>query len=228
MLAPRACAAMVRTMRIVLVRHGRPAMGRSRWIGHAAFARFIDDYQAAGIDSGHPPPKELIDLVSKAPRVFTSDLQRSIESARALLPNAELVSTPLFTEAPLASPPVPGLRLKAPAWAVVARVAWHGGFRPGIEGYGQSKHRAREALGLLVAEAEQSGLAVLVAHGYFNAILGRMLRQQGWRRRQGSHRPTFWNAVVYERDTALAMPRPRETTRIARLRKALGRKKAAA
>ena len=118
-------------MRIVLIRHGRPAMGRSRWIGHVAFARFIDDYQAAGIDGAEPPPKDLVKLVGRAKRVFASDLQRSIESARALLPDAELISTPLFTEAPLASPPVPGLRLKAPVWAVLSRVAWHGGFKPG-------------------------------------------------------------------------------------------------
>src|SRR6187397_2711996 len=98
-------------MRIVLVRHGRPAMGRSRWIGHAAFARFIDDYQAAGIDGGTPPPGDLKDLVARAKRVFASDLQRSIESAKVLLPHAELVSTSLFTEAPLAAPRLPGVRM---------------------------------------------------------------------------------------------------------------------
>ncbi len=222
---------MVRTMRIVLVRHGRPAMGRSRWISHAAFARFIDDYQAAGIDGAHPPPEELLKLVAGAKRVHASDLQRSVESAKALLPKAELVSTPLFTEAPLASPPVPGLRLKAPAWAVVARLAWHGGFKPGIEGYTQSKHRARQAADVLIADAEREGIAVLVAHGYFNAILGRLLRRGGWRR-TGAHRPSFWNTVVYERDTAIALPRPRARPpgRIGRLRAriAKGRKKKAA
>ena len=203
---------MVRGMRIVLVRHGRPAMGRSRWIGHAAFARFIDDYQAAGIEAD-PPPPELRDLVSEAPRVFASDLKRSIDSAVTLLPEAELVSTSMFTEAPLASPRVPALKMKAPAWAVMARVAWHGGFKPGIESYGQSKQRARQAAPLLIEEAERSGLAVLVAHGYFNAILGRTLRLRGWRRVSGSHRARFWNTVVYERDTAVAPPPRRGAVR---------------
>lgn len=187
-------------------------MGRSRWIGHAAFARFIDDYQAAGIEAD-PPPQELVDLIAEAPRVFASELKRSIDSARALLPHAELVSTPLFTEAPLASPRLPALKMKAPAWAVVARVAWHGGFKPGIESYGQSKQRARQAAPLLIEEAEQNGIAVLVAHGYFNAILGRTLRRRGWRRVSGSHRARFWNTVVYERDTAVAPPPRRSEIR---------------
>lgn len=187
-------------------------MGRSRWIGHAAFASFIDDYQAAGIEAD-PPPQELIDLVANAPKVFSSELKRSIDSARTLLPHAELVSTPLFTESPLASPPLPALKMKAPAWAVMARVAWHGGFKPGIESYGQSKQRARDAAPLLVDEAERSGLAVLVAHGYFNAILGRTLRRRGWRRVSGSHRARFWNTVVYERDTAVVPPPKRGAVR---------------
>ncbi len=212
---------MVRGMRIVLVRHGRPAMGRSRWIGHAAFARFIDDYQAAGIESD-PPPAELLELVGRAPKVFASDLKRSVDSAMTLLPKADLVSTPIFTEAPLASPRVPALKMKAPAWAVMARVAWHGGFKPGIESYRQSKLRARLAAPVLIDEAERSGLAVLVAHGYFNAILGRTLRLHGWRRVSGSHRARFWNTVVYERDTVVAPPVRRNAVR--RLAGRIGRK----
>lgn len=204
-------------------------MGRSRWIGHAAFAAYIDDYQAAGLDHGSAPPEELIAEVKGARRVFASELQRSIDSARALLPRAELVSTPLFTESPLASPRLPALRMKAPAWAVVSRIAWHGGFKPGIESYGQSKHRARKALELLVAEAESEGTAVLVAHGYFNAILGRALSLRGWRRVKGAHRARFWNAVIYERDTPLVTHRPAlpKPGRIGRLRDRIRRKKAA-
>lgn len=203
-------------------------MARSRWIGHAAFAAYIDDYQAAGLDTASAPPEELRAAVQGARRVFASDLQRSIDSARALLPQAELVSTPLFTESPLASPRLPAVRMKAPAWAVVSRIAWHGGFKPGIEGYGQSKNRARQAVELLVAEAESEGTAVLVAHGYFNAILGRALTQRGWRKVAGAHRARFWNAVVYERDAAVNVARPHPvTTRIGRLRNRIRRKKAA-
>jgi len=204
-------------------------MGRSRWIGHAAFARFIDDYQAAGLDRDNRPPPELLEMLKGTARVFSSDLERSTQSARALLPKAEIISSALFTEAPLASPPVPGIRLKAPAWAVISRVAWHGGVKPGIESYGQSKQRARRAEETLIGEAEREGTAVLVAHGYFNAILGRMLRLRGWRRSHGSHRARFWNTVVYERDAAVAPPRARrlDAARLRQLGSRIRRRKAA-
>lgn len=194
-------------------------MGRSRWIGHQGFSRFLDDYEVAGIEAD-PPPPELTEMVAAAPRVFASELKRSIDSAHKLLPAAELVSTPVFTEAPLASPRLPAVRLKVPAWAVISRVAWHGGYKPGIESYGQSKQRARAAAPLLIDEAERSGLAVLVAHGYFNAILGRTLRLRGWRRVSGSHKARFWNTVVYERDTVVAPPPRRNAVRRLIARKA--------
>ena len=41
------------------------------------------------------------------------------------------------------------------------------------------------------------GQTALVAHGYFNAMIGRELRRRGFRQ-TGSHRVRFWNAVIYE------------------------------
>ncbi len=38
----------------------------------------------------------------------------------------------------------------------------------------------------------------LVAHGYFNFMIGRELRRRGFARR-GSHRARYWNTVTYER-----------------------------
>ena len=59
---------------------------------------------------------------------------------------------------------------------------------------------------------------MLVAHGYFNAILGRTLGLRGWRKVAGAHRARFWNTVVYERDTAShAAPAPKMPSRIRRL-----------
>ncbi len=46
---------------------------------------------------------------------------------------------PLFAEAPLASPPVPFLKLSVPSWAVISRLLWHIGFAPGIENAAATK-----------------------------------------------------------------------------------------
>ena len=184
-------------MRIILVRHGRPAISTDHRTSHRGFRDYIDAYEAAGLDPGSAPPEELQDLVKELDAVYTSDKPRSQDSARALAPNAELIADPLFVEAPLASPRIPLLRMGVPSWAVMARILWHAGYHPEIENYRRAKHRAVEAADILIARAREDGVAALVAHGYFNAIIGRELRRRDFRK-TGSHRARYWNAVVYE------------------------------
>jgi broad specificity phosphatase PhoE len=186
-------------MRIVLIRHGRPGIPISPTTSHAGFRTYIADYEEAGLDPESLPPEELRDLVGEIKSVFTSDKRRAHESAALLAPKAELIANPLFVEAPLASPRIPLLRMSVPKWAVVARVLWHAGFHPKIEGPAKSWARAREAANILMARAHKEGAAVLVAHGYFNFLIGRALLAHGFRQ-TGSHRARFWNAVMYEKD----------------------------
>jgi len=184
-------------MRIVLVRHGRPAIAVNPRTCHAGFRSYIDDYEAAGLDPSSAPPEELQDLVKELTAVYTSDRPRSTGSAKALAPNAELIADPLFAEAPLASPRIPLLRMTVPKWAVMSRILWHAGYHPEIENYRKAKHRASEAADILIQRAGAEGATALVAHGYFNLMIGRELRRRGFRR-TGSHRVTYWNAVIYE------------------------------
>jgi len=185
------------SMRIILVRHGRPAIPTDQRTSHRGFRAYIDAYEAAGLDPESAPPDELQDLVSELAAVYTSDKPRSQDSARALAPNAELIADPLFVEAPLASPRIPLLRMSVPKWAVMSRILWHAGYHPEIENYRRAKTRAADGADILMARAKEDGVTALVAHGYFNAILGRELRRRGFRK-TGSHRARYWNAVVYE------------------------------
>ena len=183
--------------RIILIRHGQPAIALSPRTNHSGFAAYIDAYEAAGLNPASLPPEELRDLVRELDAVFTSDRPRSTESARVLAPHAELVIDPLFAEAPLASPRIPLISLTVPTWAVVARILWHAGFHPAIEDYRKARHRAGQAADILIGRAHENGAAALVAHGYFNAMIGRILRKRGFSR-TGSHRVRYWNAVIYE------------------------------
>lgn len=189
-------------IRVVLIRHGKPDVGRSRWITHKRFSDYIEEYERAGLDPDSAPPPWLVELMRQAHRVYASDRPRARESARALAPHAELTSSALFMEAQLKSPRLPLVKMKAPAWAVIARLAWHAGHHGGIEDYGDAKDRADKAVDILSKTAREDGIAVLVAHGYFNAIVGRTLRKRGWHKLGGRHRAKYWNAVVYEIDVS--------------------------
>ena len=130
--------------------------------------------------------------------VLTSGKARAHQSAKALAPGAELIADPLFVEAPLASPRIPLLRMRVPKWAVVSRILWHAGYHPEIENYRRAKHRGAAAADILIARANRDGATALVAHGYFNLIIGRELRHRGFHK-TGSHRARFWNSVIYSR-----------------------------
>lgn len=186
-----------KAMRIVLVRHGRPAIETNPRTSHHGFRNYIDAYEAAGLDPESVPPEELQDLAREFEAVFTSGKKRSLDSAKALAPNAELIADALFEEAPLASPKIPLIKMKVPKWAVVARILWHAGYHPEIEDYRRAKHRAARAADILMEKARADGGAALVAHGYFNLMIGRELRRRGFLK-TGSHRARFWNAVIYD------------------------------
>lgn len=188
----------IRAERIILIRHGQPDIAVAPRASHHEFRNYIDAYEQSGLDPQSAPPEELQDLVAELAAVFTSGRKRADESARALAPKAELIADPLFAEAPLAAPRIPLLKMRVPKWAVVARIFWHAGYHPEIENYRRAKNRATQAADILMERARNDGAAALVAHGYFNFLIGRELRRRGFAR-SGSHRARFWNAVMYAR-----------------------------
>ena len=186
-----------RGARIILIRHGQPDIALRPRASHREFGAYIDAYEAAGLDPASLPPREIADLVKELNFVFTSGRPRAHQSACALAPHAELTADPLFAEAPLASPPLPLIRMRVQKWAVMARVLWHAGYHPGVENYAETRTRAGQAADILMSKVKDGGAVALVAHGYFNAMIGRQLRQRGFQR-SGSHRVHYWNAVIYD------------------------------
>jgi broad specificity phosphatase PhoE len=184
-------------LRIILVRHGRPAIALAPRTSHRGFADYIAAYEAAELDPAHLPPGALQDLMRELAAVFTSARPRAHQSARLLAPRAEVIVDALFAEATLAPPRIPLLRMRVQKWAVMARILWHAGYNPRIENYRKARRRAVQAADILIARARQEGAAALVAHGYFNAMIGWQLRRRGFRR-TGAHRVRYWNAVIYE------------------------------
>jgi broad specificity phosphatase PhoE len=184
--------------RVILIRHGQPDIALAPRTSHSGFRNYIDAYEEAGLDPQSAPPEELRDLMKELSEVFTSGKPRALDSARVLAPNAELIVDPLFVEAPLASPRIPLLKMRVQKWAVVARLLWHAGYHPEIEPYARARKRAADAANILMTRARRDGAAALVAHGYFNFLIGRELRRRGFRK-SGTHRARYWNAVVYEK-----------------------------
>jgi hypothetical protein len=85
-------------------------------------------------------------------------------------------------------------------WGFIARVWWwFFNHHEGQETRREAEQRAEQAAEMIVDLAASGQDVVVLAHGFFNFMVGRALRRRGWRltANQGWK---YWSARRYERD----------------------------
>jgi broad specificity phosphatase PhoE len=185
---------------IVLARHGEPALSRRLKLDARGYDRWWATYEAGGILQGQTPPQELIDQARKAGVVFASIRPRAIETARAVAGDKPVRVDPMFIEAPLPAPCTPRfVKLSPKAWGVVSRFLWWLGYHGGQETRRQAQERARAAAERLIGEALAGQDVLVLAHGFFNSMVGFELSRRGWRCVQ-DRGFKYWATRRFERD----------------------------
>lgn len=197
--AERPAAAAARPGAIILARHGEPAISRKVRLNAGEYRRFWAEYETLGLALGQTPPDGLVKLAAGAGALVSSTRLRSIESARAVAADRAFDSDKMFIEAPLPPPPWPSwLRMTPKAWGFIARVWWwFFGHTEGAESRVQAEARAEAAADRLTALAAQGQDVVLLAHGFFNFMIGRALKRRGWRLAE-SQGYKYWSARRFE------------------------------
>lgn len=190
----------VRPGAIILARHGEPALSRKVKLNAVEYRRFWAKYEVMGIVPGQIPPPLLMGFVEKAGAFVASTRLRSIESATALAQGREFARDPVFIEAPLPPPNLPRwLKLSPPVWGFLARVWWwFFNHHEGEETRRQAESRADQAATMLIDLATAGEDVVLLAHGFFNFMIGRALRRRGWRL-ASSQGYKYWSIRRFER-----------------------------
>jgi broad specificity phosphatase PhoE len=184
---------------IVLARHGEPALSRRIRLNAEGYRRWWAAYEDGGILAGQTPPAELLDLARHADIIFASTRRRAVETAEAVAGGKIFIRDPMFVEAPLPPPPLPGfLKLGPKAWGVIARLTWWLGYHGGQETRAEARARARAASERLAAAALGGSDVLLLAHGYFNLMVGLQLKRLGWRRMQ-DRGFKYWATRRFER-----------------------------
>ncbi len=168
---------------IILARHGEPALSRETRLSAAGYGAWWAQYEEGGILAGQAVPEALKAAARATGVVITSTRRRSIESALALGVPPGFAQDPLFVEAPLPPPPFPEwIKLSPRHWGVITRFWWwFFDHHPGEESRARAQGRADEAARALIAHAAGGADVLLVAHGFFNTMIGRALRRAGWR-----------------------------------------------
>ncbi|HYI11864.1 MAG TPA: hypothetical protein VEK57_22600 [Thermoanaerobaculia bacterium] len=183
--------------KIVLVRHGRSAHVHAGWIDFAGFLRWREAYEAAGIDAGDTPPRELRELAATAGVLAASDIPRAVESVRLLAPGTDVVISPLLRELELTPPNLGSLRLPLAGWALAYGVRMlvraHAHVTPA------EHERAREAARWLAQLADEHGRVVVVTHATFRSVLAKKLASAGWYTARPRRHSAHWSAWSFSR-----------------------------
>jgi hypothetical protein len=161
------------------------------------FLRWREAYEAAGIDPADAPPVELCAIAGTCGVLVASVAPRAIESARALAPGREVLSSTLLRELELHPPELGGVRLPLLGWAVSFGVRHLLLRTPYVTA--EERERARRAAEWLVEMAEEHGSVVAVTHASFRAVVRDELRDQGWETTVRRRRPSHWSAWSFSR-----------------------------
>ncbi|WP_395670980.1 histidine phosphatase family protein [Phenylobacterium sp.] len=180
---PPAAPATSRSGAIILARHGEPALSRKVRLNADEYREFWASYEVLGLKPGQTPPQSLLRLVGECGALVASTRLRSIESAQALAGERVFERHEMLIEAPLPPPRWPKwLRMSPKMWGFWSRVWWwYLNHHEGQETRRQAETRADEAAAMLIRLAEGGEDVVVLAHGFFNFMIGRALKARGWR-----------------------------------------------
>ncbi len=185
-------------MEISLIRHGKSLLTDNRKITCIEFKKWTAKYDENGVFSEQFYPLAALEKVKTAKIVVTSDLKRSVESAKLLNSGAGIVSDCLFRETELPHPSVNlfNIKFKPEIWAVILRLLWFCGYSNECESLVRARDRAITAAKQLMEYANEHKSVVLVGHGFFNRLIAKELQKHGWkgRRRAGSK---HWSCTAY-------------------------------
>ena len=189
---------------ITIARHGQPAISRDVRLNAAEYEAFWARYEIGGLAEPQSAPEHLTGTAEKADVVFVSTRRRAVDSARILVGNREVFEDVRLIEAPLPPPPFPAwVRLSPKLWGFFARFWWwFFDHHAGEESRAQAEARADLAAGKLEVLAASGQHVVVLAHGFFNVLIGRALRKRGWRMtlREGYK---YWSTRRFVRDPTL-------------------------
>jgi broad specificity phosphatase PhoE len=185
---------------ITLARHGEPALSRKCLLTSDQYREWWARYELGGLLAGQTPPRDLLETAQVAGVIFASTRQRAQETASAISAGRAVTSDVLFIEAPLPPPYFPSwFKLPPKYWGAVARFWWHVfDHHDGQETRREAEARAERAAQTLIARAEAGDDVLVLAHGYFNHMVGGRLKADGWKLvlDQGFR---YWSQRRYER-----------------------------
>lgn len=190
-------------MNIILLRHGRVAAEKpAAAITQSAFRDWVTNYDQAPLDTTSVPSEQLRELAKRTQFIVCSDLSRSIESAKVLQREPNLIS-PAYRECEM--PVTDGSRLKLPVnvWMSAMRGLQFTGIHPNAESISTFRLRSRQSATQLNALAGLHRSVMLIGHGLLNRSLHKQLLKLGWKVENRNASDDNWSYRSYQFSTGV-------------------------
>ena len=186
---------------ITLARHGEPALSRKVRLNPRESGEFWGKFEVGGLVDVLYAPGFLVEWAWVADVIWVSSRRLAIDSATMLLgEGADTIVDARLIEAPLPPPPLPTfVRMTPKVWGFWARFWWWWfNHHAGQETKADATLRARAVIADIIKSAEDGKNVLVVAHGFFNAMMGLELKRAGWRKVQGRGWK-YWSTRRFER-----------------------------
>nr|WP_249316651.1 histidine phosphatase family protein [Bacillus sp. FJAT-50079] len=181
-----------------MIRHGTSKYTENNRITCKQFKNWVEKYDDHGVFAEKSYPLETVNKMAAANMIVTSDLVRTVESAKLLHSHINVISALMFRETELPNPMTNfwGIKLNPSLWALFLRCLWICGYSQQCESFISAKQRAKTAAAQLVKYAKDHHTVVLVGHGFFNMLIAKELRNMGWKgKRKASAK--HWACTTY-------------------------------
>lgn len=188
-------------MKIVLMRHGKPRVDTHHRMNAAEFGVWVEQYNAAGIDTEWIPTQDAIAQASQCAFIVCSDLPRSLESANALGVEHIGSCSYMFREMDMPHAEWRFPTFPLPVWLVFFRIAWALGYSANAEPFKSAKARARSCAEQLANLASIHGTVLFVGHGSLNWFIARYLKRLGWLSADNSTNKYWEHSIFYMQST---------------------------
>lgn len=163
---------------IILIRHAKVIVNEKQKIHAKELIQWVKEYDQAPIDDTKPSHL-LYKIVQDTDIVLTSDLKRSIESAKLLgvIPHE---TNALFNEAGIPDAYLFPFKLRPKTWLFILRSLLLFGFGNKDHSLQASKIQAQKAADYLIEYSQIHNHVTLIGHGGMNWLIHKALIQAGW------------------------------------------------
>lgn len=166
--------------RIILVRHGKPALSRKVWLTWRGYREWWRQYDEGGLTTEQNIPEAVMKLARDSDILISSPLRRAMETAQLLRGSPPDLVDQDLVEAALPSPPLGPLKFRPRMWGTLARIVWYVGWSDGHESHKAARQRANRTAEKLANQALGGKTVLVTGHGWYNRMLKGSLMKQGW------------------------------------------------